>query len=147
MEDEWEDLRMGLDHDQELKSRKGGARKALHSWRISAETAKRIKAEFTGYDRNKYLRMRAECRILADALLVIGGRLRKIPARYPQDIEKRLSRKDRDKVEIIIRESLAILERRLTSAERLWEQAKQRLAKHDEQRKHFAFQVALWGVG
>ena len=145
IEDEWESLGMDLEHDEELKSRKGGSRKALHRWRISAETAKRIKAEFVGYDRNKYLRMRAECRILADALFVISGELPKVPAKYPKEIEQRLSRKDRDKVALIVRESLEILEKRKERLERLLKRAKDELAEHDEKRKHLAFLVELWG--
>jgi hypothetical protein len=145
MEDEWEDLGMDLEHDEGLKASKGGSRKALHKWRISAETAKRIKAEFVGYDRNKYLRMKAECRILADALLVISGELRKVPARYPKEIEKRLSENDRAKVAMIIRESLAIIEKKKIGAERLLQRAKVLLTEHDEKRKHLAFQVELWG--
>lgn len=145
IEDEWESLGMDLEHDEELKSRKGGSRKALHRWRISAETAKRIKAEFVGYDRNKYLRMRAECRILADALFVISGELPKVPAKYPKEIEQRLNRKDRDKVALIIRESLEILEKRKERLERLLKRAKAELAEHDEKRKHLAFLVELWG--
>lgn len=145
MEDEWEDLGMALEHDEGLKASKGGSRKALHKWRISAETAKRIKAEFVGYDRNKYLRMKAECRILADALFVISGELRKVPARYPKEIEERLSENDRAKVAMIIRESLSVLEKRKIGAGRLLKRAKDLLAEHDEKRKHLAFQVELWG--
>lgn len=145
MEDEWEDLGMALEHDEGLKASKGGSRKALHKWRISAETAKRIKAEFVGYDRNKYLRMKAECRILADALFVISGELRKVPARYPKEIEERLSENDRAKVAMIIRESLSVLEKRKIGAGRLLKRAKDLLADHDEKRKHLAFQVELWG--
>lgn len=143
-EDEWEHLGMDLDHDEELKSRKGGSRKPLHRWRISAETAKRIKAEFVGYDRNKYLRLRAECRILADALFVISGVLTKVPTKYPKEIEQRLSRNDRDKVALIIRESLEILKKRKETSERLLKRAKANLAEHDENRKHLAFQVEIW---
>lgn len=145
MEDEWEDLGMDLEHDEGLKASKGGSRKALHKWRISAETVKRIKAEYVGYDRNKYLRMKAECRILADALFVISGELRKVPARYPKEIEERLSENDRAKVAMIIRESLAIIEKKKIGAERLLQRAKVLLTEHDEKRKHLAFQVELWG--
>lgn len=144
MEDEWEDLGMALEHDEGLKASKGGNRRALYKWRISAETAKRIKAEYVGYDRNKYLRMKAECRILADALFVISGELRKVPARYPKEIEERLSENDRAKVAMIIRESLAILEKRKIGAERLLQRAKVLLAEHEEKRRHLAFQVELW---
>jgi hypothetical protein len=143
-EDEWEHLGMALEHDEELKAGKGGNRKALYKWRISAEIAKRIKAEFVGYDRNKYLRMKAECRILADALFVISGVLRKVPARYPKEIEERLSQDARGKVAMIIRESLAILDKRKEVAERLLKRSKVALAEHDEKRKHLAFDVELW---
>ncbi len=144
IEDEWEHLGMALEHDEELKAGKGGNRKALYKWRISAEIAKRIKAEFVGYDRNKYLRMKAECRILADALFVISGVLRKVPARYPKEIEERLSQDARGKVAMIIRESLAILDKRKEVAERLLKRSKVALAEHDEKRKHLAFDVELW---
>lgn len=143
-EDEFDHLGMDLEHDEGVKAGKGGDRKALHKWRISAETAKRIKAEFVGYDRNKYLRIKAECRILADALFVISGELRKVPARYPKEIEERLSENDRAKVAMIIRESLAIIEKRKIGAERLLQRAKVLLTEHDEKRKHLAFQVELW---
>ena len=144
LEDEWERLGMDLEHDEELKAGKGGNRKALHKWRISAETAKRIKAEFVGYDRNKYLRMKAECRILTDALFVISGELRNVPARYPKEIEERLSHNDRAKVAMIIRESLTVLDKRKEVAGRLLKRAKDSLAEHDEKRKHFVFEVERW---
>jgi hypothetical protein len=144
IEDEWEHLGMALEHDEELKAGKGGNRKALYKWRISSETAKRIKAEFVGYDRNKYLRMKAECRILADALFVISGVLRKVPARYPKEIEERLSQNDRAKVAMVIRESLAILDKRKEVAGRLLKRSKDALAEHDEKRRHLAFEVELW---
>ena len=144
-EDEWEGFGMDLDHDQELKTRKGGSRKALHRWRISAEMARRIKARFVGYDRNKYLRMKAECRILEDALSVISGQLRSLPAQYPTEIEEWLSDNDRAKVAMVVRESLAILDRRREVAIRLLKKSKDALADHDEKRKHLAFLVELWG--
>ena len=144
MEDEWEHLRMDLEHDEEAKARKGGNRKALRKWAISAETAKRIKAEFVGYDRNKYLRMKAESRILADALLVISGELRKIPAKYPKEIEERLSEKDRAKVALIVRESFAIHEKRKACAERLLKRAEAELSAHDERRRYLVYELELW---
>ena len=144
MEDEWEHLSTDLEHDEKLKASKGGSRKALHKWRISAETAKQIKAEFVGYDRNKYLRMKAQCRILGDAIFVISGVFSKVSARYPKEIEERLSHNDRAKVAMIIRESLTVLDKRKEVAGRLLKRAKDSLAEHDEKRKHFVFEVERW---
>jgi hypothetical protein len=45
---------------------------------------------------------------------------------------------------MIIRESLAILDKRKEVAGRLLKRSKDALAEHDEKRRHLAFEVELW---
>ena len=51
IEDEWESLGMDLEHDEELKSRKGGSRKALHK---SEALTSRLMGNSPGVLRDNY---------------------------------------------------------------------------------------------
>ena len=143
-EDEWERLTMDFEHDEQTKRNKGGSRKALHEWRLGKPLADQIKAGFVGYEGKRKRRLIAECRILADALRVIGGRMQRVPANYPKEIEGILTRKDRAKVALVISESRAIPGKRKLILKGRLQRAKDALTEHDEKRKHLAFEVELW---
>lgn len=123
MEDEW-DIYLALDEIHEAmetnakkQRRKGGSRRPLGSWTLSPIDIEKITEGFRGYERNRFHRLRAECRILSDALKVISGRITKIPGKYPKDIESKLRVRDRSKVASIIEASLAISHLRIQKAE------------------------------
>ena len=140
------DLMPGLDHDEELKNRKGGKedRKALHKWRIDRKSYTIITDGNVGYQWKLFNRIKAESLILWDAIQVLRGERKSMPKSYPDKITQRFyDQKNQDKVRQIIQEYICFSKGAKLRIEQELKQAKDALRKHDKKRVDLLFQMAL----
>lgn len=144
--DAYEDLMPALEHDEELKKRKGGkeSRKPLHAWRLNLETYKIIKTGGVGYQWKLFNRIKAESLILWDAIQVLRGERKSMPKSYPDKITQGFyDQKNQDKVMQIIHESFSYSQGNKLRIEKQLKGLKDTLKNHDKKRVDLVFQMAL----
>ena len=92
------------------KGPKGEHRPSLSKWMMSAKTFKLFRSGPLDNDteRPKKDRIIAHSRALGDALKVISGKLRALPARYPKAIERHLEGGTRESLLEIVRHSVEL---------------------------------------
>jgi len=151
--DAYEDLMPGLEHDEELKKRKGGeSRKPLHAWRLNLNTFEIIK-DNRGRQWKLFNRIKAESLILWDVIQVLRGDRKSMPKSYPDKITQGFyDQKNQAKVRQIIQESLAISMERKLRTEKELNEYKIKLKKMENERidviTHMAFlsqKLNKWG--
>ena len=142
--DAYEDLMPGLEHDEELKKRKGGkSRKPLHAWRLNLNTFEIIK-DNRGRQWKLFNRIKSESLILWDVIQVLRGDRKSMPKSYPDKITQGFyNQKNQEKVEQMIQESLSSSKGGKLRIEQQLKQAKDALRKHDKKRVDLVFQMAL----
>jgi hypothetical protein len=144
--DAYEDFMPALDHDEELKKRKGGkeSRKPLHAWRLNLESYKIIKTDGVGYQWKLFNRIKAESLILWDVIQVLRGDRKSMPKSYPDKITQGFyDEKNQEKVAQIIHESLSFSKGNKSRIEKQLKVLKETLKNHDKKRVDLLFQMAL----
>ncbi len=146
-EDEADRIGMALDHDKEAKLRKGRAptseRQPLEKWFLDRSTLKLFRPGPLDNDteRPRLERIKAHSRALGDALEVIAGERRSLPASYPRETERHLAGGLRRKLLEMITYSRGLPRVRGEKLGALIRRTEDDLRVLDEKRKHLVFHL------